>query len=242
MRSESKASPDPFADPRLSQVPDRIYKFMPSRFLNAFLEGASVRIGTIVDFRNTEAHGGSKGDADENSIDIGFPQNHRHSSPVNLDDSRFGPARSFVNSRTGVSISGGTVGIGRTVFRIDGKNNPIFCASLEFNEEIAENLDFEYDCCVSISNVDDFLRQTMVGVSKHLRVDCGVSCGPVIYTRRVHSLDEQKFRMSPFEKHERFREDKEFRIMYQVDTSVGAPFNIKIDTAGSDMRLEWRRT
>ncbi len=235
-----------------SVIPAEIYKFMPRRYLDDFMSGKSVRVGTLEEFRNAEDHAGTKLDPSEGVLNIGMGMNFGTlANPIDLSDSKYSSVLDYVNNNTSMRISGmKNVGPTNNAFSISGPNMHIFCVSYLFDSDIAGRLDKKYDVCVKIKNVLAFIAQLNTSLSLLINTDIGPSCGPVMYDGDDITIESKDISIDPFRKDSKFSLDKEFRIVFLSRALPGQPprslKNVKaeilqIDTSQCGMELCWER-
>jgi len=108
------------------QIP--IYKFVSRRNLDRFFDTGSIRIGTLHDFRKTEAHGKWRGDEFEGKSDI----MQRVASKNQIDKGSF--LSTFINAPAGVQITDCIF-----IERRDFPNCYVFCTSSYFTDELFQH-------------------------------------------------------------------------------------------------------
>lgn len=149
----------------------RAYKYFDSTLRTKILEEGSFRIGTLYDYRKTEAHGAEIGDRSEGKIGA-----HSHVLSWSSSNPRITNehASTFVKGNAvvfgeGSSISfgpGGAIEFGANgvALRNVGLRSElqvldlyVFSFSLVANDDLMRRMG--YDACFEISDIDEFLRR-----------------------------------------------------------------------------------
>lgn len=200
----------------MSVIPNHFFKFMPREFLEGFVSGRSVKIGTLSDYRKSEKYGSATLDGQEGQIEIEPGLNFGTlENPLDLTDSKYSQSLDFVNSASGNNFTGlKVVGPTESVFKVRMPDYHIFCGSLEFSPDIAEDLGEGNDTCVVIKNTKNFLYSISQALSKRVGLPMFPSCGPIIYANRNFTIESEEFSLNPFAKSDKYSIQREFRILF----------------------------
>ena len=217
-------------------VQDVIYKFMPKRFRCSFLDGTSIRVGTLFDFRKQEHHGGGKVDPLEGIIGV-------NAGPTGkvTEDMSYDLKAGLMNS--GVDISGLSFRNNNVDVAFSSEDYFVFCASLELQQAVAEGLDPDYDCCIAIRGLREFGQKVSRGLmDRYPNIEQVRNVGGLVeYEERLFSPSNFAGMASPFLKETRFAYQKEYRICFAVGAGDLAPTNIAIDPEGCGFKPVWER-
>lgn len=126
-----------------------VYKFTKHQFMDDFFATGSLKIGTLIDFQNTEKHGMSIGDGSEGRHRVlQYVKRTRDVEPDSYLSTFFPPGR-------GVSITGCTF-----IQRRESPDAFLFCTAATCNNDLfAEwNKRDQYDACYEIFDMSSFLQ------------------------------------------------------------------------------------
>lgn len=138
-------------------TPDRLYKFLPSKYVGSVFESGHLLFRNFTYFRQTE--GKTRGD---------YLEAHHRDNPDN--DVRIS------NLDTGKTISGDFSFLNST----DSDKIFMFCLTTHFDENLYE--EFECDSCIEITDVPTFIKRIRFALAKlALKHSKGLICRPVTY-------------------------------------------------------------
>ena len=212
----------------------KYYKYMKREFVQRFLKGESIRIGTLHDFRNSEYYGNEVGDQREGVREI-FVNDPVISSDIKESIppivKSFLPG--FENSKRGMFFE--------CSFISQENSEDIYILSLATRFDIKTMLDLGYDCCVEITNLDKFV----LNITKKLMLkDLSTGRthrGACIYgERRTNSWDEEK--IPPWSLKERTHEyQREYRIAWEPTKQILEPINISCTSVRKYLEIKYPR-
>jgi hypothetical protein len=171
--------------------PQRLYKYLPSRFADDFVRRGIVLFRSLSYFRQTEDP--ERGDPFE-SMHVDRP----------------GGGVSITNQRTGTVITGDFAFINR----VQADLIYCFCLSRRKNPELFKQ--FQSDVCVEIKDVTEFHRRWRRAVNKlKSSAEWELLHGDVTYFRmdRASPIDVKNPRNIPFFKLEKFSHQNEYRLV-----------------------------
>jgi len=153
------------------------YKYLPSEYANLFLNKGKIKIGTLYDYRDIEAHGNEIGDQHEGiKTEYSHDKGTKTGNQLNRIEKKVfkgGADMKFQNNRVELeNIS---------------QDHFIYCVSKSFSKSILEKLnnDFpksKYDSCVEIVDIAKFIRD----VSKALPNGKYICWRECVYIGRMH--------------------------------------------------------
>jgi hypothetical protein len=218
-----------------------VYKFMESRWANAFVRGESVRISPLSTFRNTESHALKKGDRDEGLTVIhaeeGFVVDRRLRDEI---------ARETGITATGVKFAGS---FSHGAIAVTCQDHYVFCATCLFDQKVAAELDEKYDCCVRIPNSRELARRLTTALrAKGIKVrDPRAKC--VKYKPRVMRPEVAAIDADPFFKGPDFAGQAEYRIAWRpiepiypsYSSSKLQPVDLSFDAHNCGLEICWQK-
>ncbi len=169
-----------------------IYKYLPSRYVDAFVRGGQVLFRNLSYFRKAED--AARGDEIEG---------------IHVDDP--GHDVSLTNMTSGVT----TVGDFRYLHSINHDRVFAFCASLRFDRELFDA--FSADACVVIHDADAFFSRCRAAAGRVVPIEVpGLLHGPVHYFEfgKPAPLNVKDPTKLPFVKHEVFKLQHEYRGIF----------------------------
>lgn len=171
----------------------KLYKYLPSQFLNAVVKKGDLLFRNLSYFRQYEDN--RRGDPLE-----GFHRDNPDND-ITLSDPKTGKILakgdfSFLNSTNTDLIN-------------------VFCLSKAIKPELYE--EFKADCCIEIIDADEFIRRTMFAVKRLISAhDSGLLTGPVNYY--MHNapagFDIKNPQNLAFAKGVTYEHQKEFRLVF----------------------------
>ena len=177
------------------EVPARLYKYLPSRFVDSFVKRGDVLFRNLAYFRKIEDRGRS--DLLE-GLHMDYPD-----TPITI--------------RT---VDGRLRWQGRAAFlnSINSQRLFIFCLSEIFDGSLFE--EFRVDACVEIVNPPEFIRRCRVAVGKQFRFrDSSLLHGVTFYymPNRPAPIDVTNPRQIAFCKHEAYAYQREYRLAFPLN-------------------------
>lgn len=133
-----------------------LYKYMPQKYLNAFLEKGSLKIGTLFEYRKNEIYGDVIGDKEEgvHVTELKIPGGGEIRTDSPTQEGAF--IREF-QKISGLQVTSGRItvqGSGVIAIRTQSQDQYIYCMSSEFNEDVMKQ--FECDSCLEIIRPQHF--------------------------------------------------------------------------------------
>lgn len=195
--------------------PDRLYKYLPSEFLDSTLSEGEILFRNFTYFKQQEdkARGdyleASHRDNPDNDITITA---QKDGIPRNYD-------ASFVNSTDSDLIF-------------------MFCTSLDFSPSHYE--EFDCDTCIEITKPEELCRRIRVAIRQKISThNRGLLCGTVSYYRPNEPTNQniEDATVLPFVKDEIYSEQCEFRFVFGVRKAFELKQQIVLNK-GHDFRAE----
>ncbi len=214
--------------------PEKIYKYVSKEFLDSFLYGRTIKIGTLSDFHNAEKHSGDVLDPEEGVLNI-IPEGLTFSS----SDPRAQAAMNFVTGINGLNIEDCTAYDCGVIVSVQ-QDCHIFCASNEFSPAIAEALG--YDACVEIG--DPVAFWTALGRRFNTQTGKGFDMytAPIQIASRNVSAYGSEFKLNPFLKGPRFAGLKECRTAFVSAITPKEPFLLyDVDMSQTKAKTIWTK-
>ena len=128
----------------------KLYKHLPLKFANGLVERGEVRIGTLYEYRNEEAHGEGVLDTAEGT----------RNTFLEVDEMTItgGEQHPFISQFISVDVASSVVIKGGRFENFEtSKNCWIYCVSNSSDFHVSENLSDDYDACVEIHKPHDFM-------------------------------------------------------------------------------------
>jgi hypothetical protein len=200
----------------------KLYKFISKNYVDDFVHGQSIRIGTLDDFRKQEKHQIGIGDALEaSSIAHGhdiFIDDHRDPKNAELIANLERSRAVQIRGPNQVTLRIGTLSLTNVV-----PNLWIFsCSWLSGEKEVGTLLSkFGYECAVEILSVDNFSDHI---VNRSKIIGDGNSFGSMLlkgfhnkveYRNIEYDVKTDFLQASPFVKEKSFEEQREYRLVFQ---------------------------
>lgn len=187
------------------------YKFISQRYAEAFISGASIRVGTLADFRNVEDHQRHIGDDMEGRIKA-------LSGTVSTQDLPDSQYLARLKQWGGINIQGaGEIRLSDNQAIHEVPDSYIMSFSTEFDRSIWNTLpegEASYDCALMIKDIHVFAEIVANAMEPYLD-DRRFITDTVQYKSRSFDLTKGNAeRPSPFVKDIVFAGQKEFRINY----------------------------
>jgi len=167
----------------MAMRPDTIYKYLSSDHAIALTRHGCIRIGTLHNYRDTEEHGQEIGDKDE-----GITIEYSHDKEPKTGDK--------LNRFESIAFKLGSGMIVSNIYLERPHRSPnlyLYCASLTYDPSILHRLNLhcpgdEYDACVRITNVGEFVAKINAVFSAKARFVGAYLC---TYTpRKFHYTDK----------------------------------------------------
>jgi hypothetical protein len=175
----------------VKEVPERLYKYLPSRYADSFVNRGDVLFRNLAYFRKIEDIG--RRDLLE-GLHMDYPDN-----PITIE-----------------AIHGPGWWRGRAAFlnSIDSQRLFIFCLSEILDDSLFKK--FSADVCIEIINPLEFIRRCRVAVGKKFYFrDSGLLHGAISYylPNRPAPIDVTNPRQIAFCKHEAYTDEREYRLI-----------------------------
>jgi hypothetical protein len=172
------------------QTPERLFKYLPSRFVERVLRRGDLLFRNLSYFRRIEENG--RGDLLE-GLHMDYPDN-----PIKIE-----------------TTDGRVKWEGRAAFlnRVNSDKLYVFCLSRELSPALYG--EFGADACIEITDAPEFLRRSERVIATQVRfAESGLLHGPVLYYVPNQPLDADvtDVRVIPFCKHESYRLQVEYRL------------------------------
>lgn len=223
---------------------DCIYKFMEEKYLDAFLNGDSVRIGTLHEYMNEEQYDLATLDTDEGAVNIndssGTMVLNEEANPQVMHQLR---AAGIIDSSSHFNIT--MHSIHGTHLRIESPNAHIFCASEECEPDISAGLNTKYDVCVKIGNPIAFHHSLQTAYClyspKSADNEYHSQMFQMIYKSRHLNEDDDNYEFGAHIKDTAFAYQKECRILFNANIADKKPLIIPFDSSDCDLSICWRK-
>lgn len=218
-------------------LPEKLYKFIPKDYAEAFMSGSSIRLRTLADVRRVEAHKGVIDAPLKNASGVSASGSVR--SPEALE---FKPAKARLQ-KLGLRIESPPPSIPTALedVSVGGPSMHILCTSLSFSPELAAAISPDYDRCIVINDPAELAK----AIGKGLKAKFGMrrTTGifeSVKYGERIYRPSDPNWIANPFLKSREYESQKEFRFAFH-DLPNGEPFNLSCDTSAAKMEIVWER-
>lgn len=205
----------------------KVYKYLSSQFVDSFVNGSSIRIGTLNDFRDIEKHQYGISDSMEGSASTYFADTEHVSGQGREKLQKdLNPLFGFPE-KTVIDLNHIEVVVSHT-------DCYIFSTSLDSGDLTGKSITIddpdEYNSVVEINNMFR-LAELLVGRLFELGLCTGQYwCKPVVYRKMKRQYDKDGFHMpDPFLKDNEFENQREFRVMIEATNREIQPEIIKID-------------
>lgn len=161
-----------------------LYKYIESKYLEGFIKHGTLRMGTLYDFRKTEAYNQAIGDANEGKSS----QSHyfSHNAPLQHSGQEL---RQWANqivktpeNSNDFIFEGFNLELGR-----NSQDFYIFCTSMVFDRNVMQN-DFKCDCCIEILDPYAFILKIKKAVRDRAKY---VIDQKVIYEKKALAYNQQ---------------------------------------------------
>lgn len=224
-------------------APPRAFKFMSNKYLDDFLSGKNIRIGTLNDFRNIEVHELDKGDPFEGVLEVvNSPDGVGNFSPItDYGAPEQKEVAEFIKKNTGIDLGNSKIGGAMVDVRIEAPNCLVFCSSYDCEPQVGASLDGEYDRCVRIGNYANFVHEIAIAISEKYGSKVFIEFRPVLYVPRRVKPSATNIALSPFLKDPRFAPQKEWRVCFYENIGDCKFVDVSIDTSKCDMKTVWKR-
>ncbi|MCU0648493.1 MAG: hypothetical protein MUF00_10890 [Gemmatimonadaceae bacterium] len=198
----------------LEQIPGPLFKLMETRFARGLLRDGTVRVGTLLDFQNTEAHGGLVLDHSEGTKTVRNDRAH-----IDLRD----PAQwsevteAMFGSREPTNVH--FAGIDLRYQEIS-ENCMVFCLSEAFSSEAYSAMGDgpAYDCCLRVNDIPAFVDALTTALRARLG-ELSVSVVRCVYDDRERSRDTDDGVHPAMLKGVEYRGQQEVRILWLPESS-----------------------
>lgn len=196
---------------------------MNSKFAAGFIDGTSVLVGTLADFRKLE-HGLNKADPYEGAV--GFA----------------GPGSVTVGDNGAAGLHNVKIHVGNIpapVIKYQLPNHFVFCASKNADDIVASDLDANYDCCIEILNPGAFLTALESAILAQFPHNDGGTVGDVEYCERffnISDISSADLYLSAFRKAKGFSQQAEYRLAVPCD-QLRKPTIFKINMGSVKTRI-----
>ena len=205
-----------------------LFKYLPKRFLDAFLARGSLRIGTLYEYRKVEQYGTVIGDADEG----------RHKTELSLagggvvDLATSTPEAEFFRQhvlrpdqqhhRTKIVLADGA----RLVSHTNSQDLYIFCVSAEYRPDVMR--EFGCDSCLEILHPQEFFQ----AVSRRIRHKGTFEGLAAVTYASKHTHYLRPHRVHPaLMKEERYANQHEWRAIWTPTRPPRQPLLINVPRA-----------
>ncbi len=174
------------------KTPKRLFKYLPSHFLERVLRRGDLLFRNLSYFRRIEEKG--RGDLLE-GLHMDYPDN-----PIKIE-----------------TTDGRVKWEGRAAFlnRVKTDKLYVFCLSRELNPALY--YEFGADACIEITDAPEFLRRCERVIATQVRfAESGLLHGPVLYYAPNQPLDADvtDVRIIPFCKHKSYSHQAEYRLAF----------------------------
>lgn len=221
-----------FGDYIASQYDADFYKFMPSKYLDAFLSGESVKVGSIHEYQGIDEHELAAEVFGDDRIAYSFKDQSdpgkQKSGPASLigrggiEDPFEGRSVMWQgkNFRRGGTVYRNTLAVKET------PNHYIFSGAWRADPKTAQRIILDskrlspdrsdvYDVCVPIISPRRFMKALASAMSELLpNEQVWVTRGNVQYCRMVGDMENYPQYPNPFRKHVSFEDQSETRILF----------------------------
>lgn len=172
------------------QTPERLFKYLPSRFVEQVLRRGNLLFRNLSYFRRIEED--SRGDLLE-GLHMDYPDN-----PIKIE-----------------TIDGRVKWEGKAAFlnRVKPDKLYVFCLSQELSPALYD--EFGVDACIEITDTHEFLRRSERVIATQIRfAESGLLHGPVLYyePNKPFCGDVTDVRTIPFCKHDNYKHQAEYRL------------------------------
>lgn len=198
-----------------------LYKHISSKFALPFLDGSSVRIGTLGDFRRQEIHSAGIGD----SLDASFQRNLDTPYPINIEpgseNAKIFADTHLIELGPNGRIENFTSSNTKIVER--APDCYILCVAA------SKNANLGYDNVITIMDIDGFARALTQSL-----YDYGLGTGDYAHGMVTYSENEGDFfntsagQAHAFLKGPEFQHQEEYRLIFRPRNSKIEPINLQV--------------
>ena len=194
----------------------RLFKFLERRWLNAFFDAGSLRLGTIYGYHDLKIHGAARGDAQDGRMDVerGFDEKGetfdlRKNNPIVSEMFKIDPAKQSDAVATPITLANLSLITSRQI-----ENAYTFCSATRFTEEVflRWHREEEIDACYVITAPDHFLHSITQVIEDEIRL---VVHQRIEYTDKTVPFDSPHVRAIGFNKErESYAWQDEYRMVW----------------------------
>lgn len=210
----------------------KYFKFMEKKYLQRFLQGRSIRIGTLHDYRKNKVYGEEVGDAKEGVREIFSEEPAIFSDvPESIPPivNSFFPG--FENVKRGVIFN--------CKFSNQENSDDVYIFSLSNQFEVSTMLGLGYDACVEIVDLDNFINCISRKMYKKGLITGRIHSDTCKYgDRRTDSREQDK--TPPWSlKEEKHEYQREYRVAWEPARPNLEPLNISCTAIRKYVKLKY---
>lgn len=205
-----------------------LYKYLPKRYLEAFLTHGSLKIGTLFEYRKTETYGDVIGDKDEglHKTELFLPGGGE------IDLASISPEADYFrkhllrpdqqDSRVKIILEDGA----RIVAHSNSQDLYIYCMTSEYSPSVMK--EFGCDACLEIVRPTEFFQ----AISRKIRYKAKFSgLGAINYMDKTTHYTQPHTMHPAVMKDVKYEYQKEWRVIWVPDQTPRQPIFINVPRA-----------
>lgn len=212
----------------------RLFKYLPKKFLNAFFNTGSLKLGTLYEYRKVEEYGSVIGDKDEgvHTTELFLPGGGEIDLASATLEAEFFRTHVFRSDQRNLKAKIILEDGAKLIAHSNSPDLYIYCMTSVFNADVMKR--FGCDSCMEILRPRDFFRAISKRVGNSIRFE---GYGPVHYGSKYTHYSQPHSLHPAITKEKQFSYQKEYRAIWIPKIETPSPLFLNVPEARKYCRV-----